>query len=75
MLMITVPVFIVSEMGSGRLFNVLHYGGDACAIWGCTLYWIAGFIYIHQGVGLIRTELAARRHGQADGPMGAKESA
>lgn len=75
MLMITVPVFIVSEMGSGRLFNVLHYGGDACAIWGCTLYWIAGFIYIHQGVGLIRQELAARSHGQADGPTGAKESA
>lgn len=64
-LMITVPIFIISEMGTGRLFEILHYGGDACAIWGCTLYWIAGFIYIGQGVGLIRRELALRRRAKA----------
>lgn len=67
MLMITVPVFILSEMGTGSFFDILHYAGDACAIWGCTLYWIAGFIYLRQGIGLIRSEFAARR--------GAKDSA
>ena len=41
--------------------DILHYGAIACAIWGIGLYWLAGVIYLRQGVSLIRADRAARR--------------
>lgn len=58
-LMITVPVYIVSALGESTLFTVLHDLGDAGAIWGCVLYWVAGIIYLWQGTHVIHDEKAA----------------
>lgn len=58
-LMITVPIFLISQMGDGPVLTILHYMGDACAIWGCTLYWTAGIIYLVQGTTLIREDTRA----------------
>ena len=58
-LMISVPVYIVSALGEGTLFTVLHDLGDAGSIWGCALYWVAGIIYLWQGTHVIRGEKVA----------------
>ncbi len=76
-LMIAVPIFIVAELGSGIGFDVLHYLGDACAIWGCCLYWMAGAIYIVQGTQVLRGVDPSERHktsSAADGLSGAATS-
>ena len=40
-----------------RSFNqVLHLCGLATGIWGVGLYWLAGYIYIRQGIGLLRND-------------------
>lgn len=34
----------------------LHLAAVACAIWGIGLYWLAGVLYLRQGIGLLRKE-------------------
>ncbi len=43
------------------VLDVLHYGAIACAIWGIGLYWLAGIIYLRQGIGLIRADSTRRK--------------
>lgn len=42
------PALVVSQW--------LHLGAVACAIWGIGLYWLAGVLYLRQGIGLLRKE-------------------
>lgn len=38
------------------VFGMLHLAAIACAIWGIGLYWIAGVLYLKQGIGLLRKD-------------------
>lgn len=53
LLLMCVPILIIGDLGSQNIFTVLHLIGVAGAIWGIGLYWVAGVIYISQGVVLI----------------------
>lgn len=56
MIMADIPLLMISGMGTSTLFSILEYAGLALAIWGISLYWVAGFIYMYQGVKLIRKD-------------------
>ncbi|TCD54798.1 CDP-alcohol phosphatidyltransferase family protein [Alloscardovia theropitheci] len=57
MIMCDVPILMISRMGTSPLFQVIGHIGIAMAVWGIALYWVAGLIYIRQGVRLIRHEI------------------
>lgn len=62
LLMISIVGLIVADLGSGLLFRFLYLAALAAGIWGVAMYWLAGYIYMRQGIGLLRKELG-ERHG------------
>lgn len=40
--------------------QLLHIFALACAIWGIALYWVAGVIYLRQGIELIKKDRSSR---------------
>lgn len=56
LLMMTIPVLIVGDIGTSLPFVLLHYAGLALAVWGVGMYWTAGFIYMGQGARLMWPE-------------------
>lgn len=54
-LMISIVGLMVADVERNMpVFETLHYLSIACAIWGIALYWLAGVLYMQQGVRLIR---------------------
>lgn len=60
LLLMSVPVLIVADLSVRPFFQVLHLIGVAGAIWGASLYWIAGLIYILQGYALLHRDIRRR---------------
>lgn len=56
MLMVSIIVLIIADLIGGPAFLMLHTIGLAIGIWGVTVYWLAGLIYLRQGQDLIRTD-------------------
>lgn len=66
-LLISIIGLMVADIRRSFLpLEILHYGAIACAIWGIGLYWVAGVIYLHQGVSLIRADHRSGRAGTAE---------
>ena len=62
LLMISIVSLIVADLGTNAFFHLLYLAALAAGIWGIAMYWLAGYIYTKQGVGLLRKELG-ERHG------------
>ena len=56
MLLIAIVALIFADIWSNSATDVLHLCGLATGIWGVGLYWLAGYIYIRQGIGLLRND-------------------
>lgn len=56
LLMMTIPLLIVGDMGQDLAFRLIHYAGLALAVWGVGMYWTAAFIYMGQGARLMWPE-------------------
>ncbi|WEV58239.1 CDP-alcohol phosphatidyltransferase family protein [Bifidobacterium sp. ESL0728] len=54
LLMISITALIFADLWSNTFTQILHLAALAAGIWGIILYWLAGYIYIRQGVKLIR---------------------
>lgn len=61
LLMISMVALVVADIGIGAPSRILHLFALAVGIWGVVLYYLAGFIYLCQGSGVIRKELRARK--------------
>ena len=53
---IAIVALIFADIWSNSATDVLHLCGLATGIWGVGLYWLAGYIYIRQGIGLLRND-------------------
>ncbi|WP_018143656.1 CDP-alcohol phosphatidyltransferase family protein [Alloscardovia criceti] len=68
MIMVDIPTLIISGIGSGPIFTVMQDFGVALAVWGIALYWVAGIIYVHQGIRLIiKTRREMAQHADIQG--------
>ncbi|HAK72028.1 CDP-alcohol phosphatidyltransferase family protein [uncultured Bifidobacterium sp.] len=56
MLLIAIVSLIFADIWTNDATNVLHLCGLATGIWGVGLYWLAGYIYIRQGIGLLKQD-------------------
>ena len=56
MLMISITALIFCDIWVNPLVDLLHLAALAAGIWGIGLYWLAGYIYIRQGISLIRSD-------------------
>lgn len=56
LLMIAIAALIFADLWNNTFTRVIHLAGLAAGIWGVILYWFAAYIYIRQGVGLIRDD-------------------
>ncbi|WEV71737.1 CDP-alcohol phosphatidyltransferase family protein [Bifidobacterium sp. ESL0790] len=54
LLMIAITALIFADLWQNLFTQILHLAALAAGIWGIVLYWLAGYIYIRQGVTLIR---------------------
>ena len=63
------PVHFVGKAGTALLMisivglifaDLLYIAALAAGIWGIAMYWLAGYIYTKQGVGLLRKELGEK---------------
>lgn len=54
MLMLSITVLIFCDIWATPAVDLLHLAALAAGIWGVGLYWLAGYIYLRQGVRLIR---------------------
>jgi cardiolipin synthase (CMP-forming) len=59
LLMISITALIFADLWNNMFTQVLHLAALAAGIWGVALYWIAGYIYIRQGVALLRNDSAS----------------
>lgn len=56
-LMISIVGLMIANINRGFTFFVLlHQAAIACAIWGIGLYWLAGVLYLRQGITLLRQD-------------------
>ncbi|RBP98032.1 CDP-diacylglycerol--glycerol-3-phosphate 3-phosphatidyltransferase [Bifidobacterium aemilianum] len=53
LLMITIVALIFADIWSNTFTWILHLAGLAAGIWGVALYWLAGLLYVKQGLSLI----------------------
>ncbi|VUX27645.1 Putative CDP-diacylglycerol--glycerol-3-phosphate 3-phosphatidyl-transferase 1 [Bifidobacterium longum subsp. infantis] len=60
LLMISIVGLIFADLGTSTFFHLLYIAALAAGIWGIAMYWLAGYIYTKQGVGLLRKELGGR---------------
>lgn len=61
LLMMTMVALMISDISSALWTSYLNIAGLACGIWAVGLYWLAGILYICQGVKL----LAHEKHNKA----------
>lgn len=54
LLMLTMVALMISDMTADKLNSIIYVAGTACGIWGVALYWLAGILYVIQGVRLLR---------------------
>lgn len=64
MIMADVPILVISAMGTSTIFTTLESIGLALAIWGIAMYWVAGLLYIRQGIRLIRHGISDNVHSE-----------
>lgn len=60
LLMISIVSLIFADLGTNTFFHLLYIAALAAGIWGIAMYWLAGYIYTKQGVGLLRKELGEK---------------
>ncbi|PJM79954.1 CDP-alcohol phosphatidyltransferase family protein [Bifidobacterium scaligerum] len=60
LLMMSIVGLIFADLGRTTFFHTLYLAALAAGIWGIAMYWLAGYIYTRQGVGLLRKELGER---------------
>ena len=56
LLMIAIVSLILSDVSTAAAFGLLHLAAIAIGIWGVALYWVAGVIYLNQGLRLLGGE-------------------
>ena len=56
MLMIAIVALIFADIWSNSATDTLHLCGLATGTWGVGLYWLAGYIYIRQGIQLLKND-------------------
>ncbi|MGO5373677.1 CDP-alcohol phosphatidyltransferase family protein [Bifidobacterium thermophilum] len=56
LLMTAIVLLIFADIWRNPATLTLHLVALAICIWGIVLYWLAGLIYAHQGLGLIRND-------------------
>ena len=56
LLMIAIVSLILSDVSTAPAFGLLHLAAIAIGIWGVALYWVAGVIYLNQGLRLLGGE-------------------
>lgn len=54
LMMISITALIFADLWRNSFADMLHLAALAAGIWGIALYWMAGYIYVRQGVRLIR---------------------
>jgi len=47
---------IFADIWSNSAADTLHLCGLATGIWGVGLYWLAGYIYMRQGIQLLKND-------------------
>ncbi|MDF7663789.1 CDP-alcohol phosphatidyltransferase family protein [Bifidobacterium sp. ESL0763] len=60
LLMIAITALIFADLWHNLFTTLLHLAALAAGIWGIILYWLAGYIYIRQGVTLIHRDRGRR---------------
>ena len=60
LLMISIVGLIFADLDTSTFFHLLYIAALAAGIWGIAMYWLAGYIYTKQGVGLLRKELGEK---------------
>lgn len=66
LLMIAITALIFADLWQNLFTQVLHLAALAAGIWGIVLYWLAGYIYIRQGVTLIRHDRESNNDGHSN---------
>ena len=56
MLLIAIVALIFADIWSNAAADTLHLCGLATGIWGVGLYWLAGYIYMRQGIQLLKND-------------------
>ena len=56
LLLIAIVSLILSDVSTAPAFGLLHLAAIAIGIWGVALYWVAGVIYLNQGLRLLGGE-------------------
>ncbi|RSX53807.1 phosphatidylglycerophosphate synthase [Bifidobacterium goeldii] len=56
MLMVSIVALIFCDIWTNPLVDLLHLAAMAAGVWGVGLYWVAGYIYSKQGLGLLIKE-------------------
>ena len=51
-----IPWWICADIWSNSAADTLHLCGLATGIWGVGLYWLAGYIYMRQGIQLLKND-------------------
>lgn len=69
LLMISIVGLIFADLGTSTFFHLLYIAALAAGIWGIAMYWLAGYIYTKQGVGLLRKELGRSMALEATAPV------
>ncbi len=65
MLLIAIVSLIFADIWTISATDILHLCGLAAGIWGVVLYWLAGYIYIRQGVQLLKNDVDGKDDGGA----------
>ena len=55
-LLIAIVALIFADIWSNSAADTLHLCGLATGIWGVGLYWLAGYIYMRQGIQLLKND-------------------
>ncbi len=64
MLLIAIVSLIFADIWTNSATSALHLCGLAAGIWGVVLYWLAGYIYIRQGIQLLKNDAAGEDGGE-----------
>ena len=61
LLMFSIPALVFAGLGAAPFFHILYLVAFAGCIWGLGLYWLAGGVYISQGMHLLKRDRAAAK--------------
>lgn len=65
MLLIAIVSLIFADIQANSATDALHLCGLAAGIWGVVLYWLAGYIYVRQGIQLLKNDVDYKDDGGA----------